>query len=296
VALQVFSAPNAFPLGANYRRTPRAPDLLAPLAIASGWPARTWTSPLRRALHQAGALRRLAGASGGRLRVVESRDDLADLDGTTGALLSLEGIHGVRDDLRAIDALFDAGFRIFGIAHMSDTALAGSAHGWRRGGLTAPGIRVIRHLESRGAIVDLAHASERTIDDVLDTLERAPLVSHTGVRGTCPGPRNLSDRNLERIAARGGLIGIAFFPAAVGGRTAAAVATAIRHAVAVAGADHVALGSDFDGAVPVPFDAARLVELTAALLEAGLDADAVARVMGLSARRFLSDALPRARV
>ncbi len=294
VALQVFAAPNRFPLGANYHRTPPGPDLMTAVAVGAGWPPATWLSPLSRALHQARTLRRTAASSAGRLCLVETRDDLDSPRGATGAVLAIEGLYGTGSDPAAVDRLFDAGFRIFGLAHMSDSDAAGSAHGWRKTGLTDFGRRVLDRLDERGAIVDLAHASERTIDETLESLARPPIVSHTGVRGTCPGNRNLSDRNLERVAGRGGLIGIAFFPAAVGGLDVGAIVRAIRHAVAVAGAEHVALGSDFDGAVRVPFDSARLDALTGALLESGLGEDDVERIMGRNALDFLLGALPPA--
>ena len=63
--------------------------------------------------------------------------------------------------------------------------------------------------------------------------------------------------------------------------------------MSVVGPDHVGLGSDFDGAVPTPFDASGLVVLTAALLAEGLDEATIASVMGGSAIRLLREALAR---
>jgi microsomal dipeptidase-like Zn-dependent dipeptidase len=54
----------------------------------------------------------------------------------------------------------------------------------------------------------------------------------------------------------------------------------------------VALGSDWDGAVTVPFDAAGLVHLTDELLGAGLDEPAIRLVMGENVLRVLGEALP----
>ena len=88
------------------------------------------------------------------------------------------------------------------------------------------------------------------------------------------------------------MIGIGFWPTACGGDDVAAIARSIRYAVGVAGVEHVALGSDFDGAVPVPFDATGLVQLTDALLDAGLADDDIAKVMGGNVRRLLADVLP----
>ena len=118
------------------------------------------------------------------------------------------------------------------------------------------------------------------------------MVSHTGVDGTCPGERNLSDDQLRRIAAHGGVIGIGFWRGATCGEDAASIARAIRYAVDIAGIDAVALGSDFDGAVRTPFDSAHLVELTDALLVEGFTAGEIARIMGLNVREFFLRSLP----
>jgi microsomal dipeptidase-like Zn-dependent dipeptidase len=151
---------------------------------------------------------------------------------------------------------------------------------------------VVARLDSLGAIIDLAHASDATIEDVLTVSTRPVLVSHTGVDGICPGQRNLSDDHLVRIAARGGIVGIGFWKGAVCGEDAAAIARAIRYAVRVAGIDAVSLGSDFDGAVRTPFDAAGLSTLTDALLEEGFTDEEIARIMGLNALEFFMHALP----
>jgi microsomal dipeptidase-like Zn-dependent dipeptidase len=148
-------------------------------------------------------------------------------------------------------------------------------------------------MEDLGMIVDLAHASAATIDDVVAMATKPVLVSHTGVRGTCDSPRNLTDRQLEQVAETGGLIGIAFFRYATCGRDVGSIVRAIRHAVDRVGVDHVALGSDFDGAVRTPFDSAALSVVTDALLAAGCSDRDVAAIMGENVRRFLMEVLPR---
>ena len=143
-------------------------------------------------------------------------------------------------------------------------------------------------------IVDVAHASSATIDDVLAIATRPVVASHTGVRGVADNARNLSDDHLRGIAASGGLIGIGFWSTASGGDDAEAIARSAKHATNVAGMDHVALGSDFDGGVQTPFDASGLVQVTDALLLAGFKDDEVAKVMGGNAIRVLRDCLPAA--
>jgi microsomal dipeptidase-like Zn-dependent dipeptidase len=142
-------------------------------------------------------------------------------------------------------------------------------------------------------IVDLAHASCATLDEVLATATRPVIVSHTGVKGTLDNNRNLSDDQLRRIAATGGLIGVGFWDDAVGPiDDLANVVRAIRHAVSVAGVEAVGLGSDADGATPMPMDASGLALLTEALLEDGFSEVEIRKVMGENQARLYRDLLP----
>ena len=296
VIVQVFSATNSFPLGANYERTPPGIDLVAILAVCNRWPPETWWSPVQRALFQAARLHRLQADSGGVLVPVTRSSDVPDATlakpETVGCLLSIEGLHGLHGSLDGIDRLFAAGYRIFGLVHMTDNEVAGSAHGWRKGGLTPFGRRVVARIDSLGGIIDLAHASTRTIDDVLDTGTRRVMVSHTGVVGTCPGNRNLSDAELDRIASAGGLVGVGFWKGAVCGPDAGAIARAIRYTADRIGVERVALGSDFDGAVVTPFDAAGVRVLVPALASQGFSSSEIAAILAGNALRFLAASLP----
>ena len=207
-------------------------------------------------------------------------------------MLSIEGAHALDGDPANVDVVADAGIRMIGPAHFFDTAFGGSAHGMEQGGLTAKGREMVRRMEARGVILDVSHSSARTIDDALAVSTRPVVASHGGVRGVLDNARNLSDAHLDGIAATGGLVGIGFWPTASGGDDAAAIARSVAYAVERVGAEHVALGSDWDGAVPVPFDAAGVVRLTDALLDVGLDEAAIRAVMGENVLRVLAQALP----
>jgi microsomal dipeptidase-like Zn-dependent dipeptidase len=301
VALQVFSAAVKSPRHLNIERNDDRSDDVTSLALASRWPPRTWRSLPERALFLAGRAHRLAARSGGAFRLIGSREDLAayladrERDGRlTAGVLAIEGAHALGPDLTTLDAFVDAGFRMISPAHFFDTAYGGSAHGIAKGGLTDLGRELVREMEARGLIVDVAHASSATIDEVVTMATRPMVASHTGVRAIADNGRNLTDDQLRGIAATGGLVGIGFWDTATGGRDAASIARSIVHAVSVIGADHVGLGSDWDGAVPVPFDAAGLPALTDALLEAGLDDGTIRAVMGENALRLFAASLPPA--
>jgi membrane dipeptidase len=298
-ALQVFAVTTKVPRHMSYERNDDRSDDISLVALIQGWPRSTWHSLLARAEYQAARLAGFAARSEGRLTLVRSGADLdaflirraADPSLVAG-LLAIEGAHALDDDLANVARLDAAGFRIVGLAHFFDNAFAGSAHGVAKGGLTAAGRDLVAELERRRILVDLAHASTATIDDVVRVATRPVIASHTGVRGVADNDRNLSDDQLRGIAATGGMVGIGFWPTASGGGDAASIARSIAHAVAVIGASHVGLGSDFDGAVPTPFDVSGMAVLTAALLAEGLDEPTIAAVMGVEAFRLLREALP----
>ncbi len=302
VAVQLFSTVTEVPRGYNYGSNRAAGDLVTPLAVASRWPPRTWGSRLARALHEGEKLRRAAAASGGRLVLATTRGELAaalerrarQVEGRRAvvAVLATEGLHALDGRIEALDTLFAAGFLSAGLTHFGDNAAAGSAHGAAKGGLTPLGRAAIREMEERRMIVDLAHASTAAFDDALAMARRPVIVSHTGVSAVCPGPRNLTDDQLRRLARNGALVGIGYWDSAVCERSPRAIARSIRHAAEIAGVRHVALGSDWDGATTVPFDAARLAVLTQALLDEGLGEDVIRAVMGENAIRFLLENLP----
>ena len=222
VALQVFSVVTKVPAGMNYEQNEGTSDRLTILVVAAWWPRRTWSSLTQRALYEAHRLDAAARESNGQLVVVRSRLDLEDfLDaraaGTVGVsgLLAIEGMHAFEGAMDGVDSLIDAGFRMMGFTHFLDNEVAGSAHGVSKAGLTAFGRRVLSRLESEGVVLDLAHASPATITEVLAIATNPVVVSHTGVRATCPGTRNLSDEQIQAVAQNGGVIGIGFWPGAV---------------------------------------------------------------------------------
>ncbi len=300
VALQAFTIFTKSPHGLNFRRNSAdAFDDGSALMFAQLAPMATWTNLTARALYAVRRFDRTVEDSRGRLVPIRSRADLEAYlkrresePAITAGFLGVEGAHALMGDLGNIDVLYDAGVRMMAPTHLFDNDIGGSSAGERQGGLTEKGRELIRRMQRKHMLVDVAHASESTVDDVLAVATRPVVVSHTGVKGTCDNGRNLSDRQLRAIAATGGVVGIAYFDFAVCGTDAAAIARAVRHAADVAGVDHVALGSDFDGAVITPFDSTGLPVLFDALLAAGFSEEEIARIAGGNALRVLRAELP----
>lgn len=304
VALQVFSTVTKTPKRQNYERNSAETDNITLLAVASRWPPRTYGSLLARAVHQGEKLARTAALEPERVLLVRTSAELrnalqrrAEWTGPADGrpvigFLNTEGLHAIEGDLANLDTLFAHGFRMAGLAHFFDNEVAGSAHGEAKGGLTALGRAVLPRMEALGMLVDLAHASPAAFHEALALATRPVVVSHVGVQATCAGPRNLSDDQLRSLAVNGALIGIGFWDGAVCSSSPRDIAKAMRHAVDVAGIDHIALGSDWDGATTVAIGGSDVVQLTQALLDASFTEDEIRAIMGGNAIRFLLANLP----
>ncbi len=299
VALQVFGLPTKVFFGTNIDRTEaHGVDALTVAGIARLSPT-AWQSPMQRALYHAARLAEFARASDGAFILIRDRQDLAHLklaraegEAVIGGVLAIEGAHALESDPANLQRLFDAGYRMIGMSHFFDNDYAGSSAGVEQGGLTPLGRATLAEMEALGITADLAHLSPAAVDDVLALSTRPVVVSHSGVRGTCDNARNLSDEQIRRVAAGGGVVGIGFWQVAVCGLAPVDIARAIQHVVKLVGAEHAALGSDYDGATTVGFDVSGLPEVTQALLDVGLSEAEIRLVLGENVLRVLSTTLP----
>jgi membrane dipeptidase len=154
---------------------------------------------------------------------------------------------------------------------------------------------LVRACYQAGLLLDVAHASKKTFWDMMEVSTTPPFSSHSGAEGVHPHPRNLDDDQIRALAARGGIVGVIFVAAYLGGAfcTLERVADHIEHVARVGGDDCVALGSDFDGFMPLPRglrDAADLPRLTELLWRRGWREPRLSKVLGGNALRYLSSA------
>lgn len=299
VALQVFSSVSKSPKGQNYDSNTDETDNITLLTFAQLQPPKTWTSLLERSRYHATKLHRDAEASNGGLRVIETREDLAELladreagDPVVGAMFSVEGLQNLEGDLSNMDVLYSDGMRMAGLTHFFDNDLAGSMHGVEQGGLTPLGREAVTKMENLGIVVDLAHASHEAVGEILDMATRPVVSSHGGVQATCDENRNLTDEQIRGVAATGGVVGIGYWDAAVCELTPAAVVDAIEHVIAVGGIETAALGSDYDGSTEVAWDTSELAIITQELLDRGRSAAEIRAIMGGNTLRVLAETLP----
>jgi membrane dipeptidase len=298
VALQIFSSVTKTPKGQNYDANGGDSDNITPLVIAQMQPVRTWGSLLERSLWHAEKLDRAANFESSHMRTVITADDVGAVlnirksrKPMLGAMLSIEGLQNLEGKAENLDKLYAAGFRMAGLTHFFDNELAGSMHGLKKGGLTPFGRDIIRRMEAKGMIVDIAHCSQSCVTEILAMSRRPVVSSHGGVQATCKVNRNLSDEHIRGVAKTGGVIGIGYWEGAICDTSPASISAAMKHVRDLVGIQHVALGSDYDGATTVRFDTSKLVQVTQALMTAGFSEAEIRAVMGENAVRMIKAGL-----
>jgi membrane dipeptidase len=219
------------------------------------------------------------------------------------AVLHLEGAEAIDPALEALDQWYEAGLRSLGPVWSRANAFA---HGVPFAfpsspdlgpGLTDAGKALVARCVELGILVDLSHINEAGFWDVA-RLEAGPLVaSHSGAHAICPASRNLTDPQLEAIGESSGLVGIVFATAFLrpdfgddGETPLALIAEHARYVADRIGPEHVALGSDFDGAtIPAELgDVAGLPKLLEALRNTGFSESELEAICWHNWRRVLA--------
>jgi microsomal dipeptidase-like Zn-dependent dipeptidase len=294
VAMEMFTIVSKSPAGQNMKsNSADAFDNITPLTIAKGESPTNWFSLINRTLSQSQDLADFIEVENEKAIFIKSKTDLERLiqarksdKNVIGAMLGIEGAHALEGELDNLDRVYEAGVRMIGLTHFFDNELGGSAHGQSQAGLTDFGKSVVKKMNELGIFVDLAHCSPTIIEDVLAMTTKPVMVSHTGVRGVLDSQRNLSDVHIENIAKNGGIIGIAFFDEAVGTPELPNIIASITYVRDLVGIDYVALGSDYDGSVPVPFDITGFPLLVEGMMKAGFSEVEIKAVMGENVKRF----------
>jgi membrane dipeptidase len=230
-------------------------DGMGAFGLLRGWPPGSRRGPWARCLFQVERLRELCARSHDEVRLTSTIRELEEnlLGDRTSAVLGVEGGQALEGRVERVQELRTRGVRFMSLTHLANNELGGSSSPLMGNEpLTPFGRAVLEAMVASGLSVDLAHASHRTLKGIAEHPTARLFCSHTGVSGASPSWRNLDDAELRLIAERGGVVGIIFATPYLGGREIADVVRHIEHAIDVAGEDAVALGSDFDGMVPLP--------------------------------------------
>ena len=238
------------------------------------------TPSLAAAVEQAGLLHALDRAGHLRLCRTAAEAEAARESGVPGAFLHMEGAEAIDAEFRALEVFAAAGLVSLGPVWSRPN---GFAHGVpfrfpadpdTGPGLTDLGRALVRECDARRILVDLSHLNARGVDDVAAEIDGPLVATHSNAHALCPHARNLTDRQLDMIRERDGMVGVNLATAFLrdDGRmgpldTLEPVVRQFGYLAERLGETRVGLGSDFDGArVPAPIgDAAGLPALADAL-------------------------------
>jgi membrane dipeptidase len=302
------------------------------------WMPGTVTGPkaVNDAVERIAAVHKLAEEMPDQIALCVTADQVrrARRQGKIAALIGMEGGHMINNSLPTLRMYAELGVRYLTLTHGVHTDWADSSGGEpKHNGLTEFGKEIVRELNKRGVIVDISHVSDKTFSDALE-VSRAPMIaSHSSCRALANHPRNMSDDMIKALAAKGGVIQIAYLDAFIDNDVAqyyvkvwprvvqlmpkypgddgfariwkdiavefgprpktswTKIVDQIDHAVKLVGADHVGLGSDFDGGdMPEGMeDVTHLPKITEALLQKGYTERDIKKILGENTLRVMAE-------
>jgi len=215
--------------------------------------------------------------------------------GRKSIMLGIENGIALGGDLRNVSHFADRGVVYITLCHNGDNDLCDSARGNNtHGGVSPFGAEVIGEMNRLGLMVDLSHAGEKSFYDALDISQTPIVCSHSSCRALCDHPRNLTDDQMRRLAAKGGVMQVTLYHGFLVSDGQATILDAMRHlehAISIMGIDHVGLGTDFDGdgGILGLRDSSELLQFTRQLLSRRYSEDDIQKIWGGNFLRVMAD-------
>ncbi|WP_066365255.1 dipeptidase [Neobacillus fumarioli] len=169
--------------------------------------------------------------------------------GQIGAMLTLEGVDAIGNDITKLETLYRLGVRSVGLTWNNANLAADGAGEPRGAGLTLFGKRIVQLNNKHQVLTDVSHLSEKAFWDVME-LADYPIASHSNAKKLCNHPRNLTDEQATAMFQKGGLIHVVYNPPFVKTTGKATISDLIKHIdhfCSMGGVKQIGFGSDFDG-------------------------------------------------
>jgi membrane dipeptidase len=255
------------------------------------------------------------------MRVLSAKDAIKAADShKVGVIMSIEGAaRWLEGRIETLAIYHRLGIRLVGITHGEGGSepqyLQGTQSLYRpctpdereqdrknAGGLTPFGREVLKAENDMGIVTDLSHINDKAFYDVLELSSRPLIMSHTAVFSLCPHARCMTDDQIKALAAKGGVMGIAFAPMFIDPdpqkATIDRVVDHILYAADLAGIDCVGIGTDYDGlgtTPPVIPEVSQLPNLTQAMLARGLTEEEIRKIWGGNFLRVIRQTVDQAK-
>ena len=231
--------------------------------------------------------------------IAYTADDLVRLkkEGKKAIFIGIENGYGIGKDIRNIARFQKMGVNYITLCHTKDNDICDTSsdtkHEWN--GLSPYGREVVKEMNRLGVLVDISHVGEKTFWDVIQLSDQPIIASHSSVQALCYHDRNLTDKQMQAIANKGGVVQICLVDLFVNKDTKKAnLEDAMNHidyAVKVAGIDHVGIASDFDGGGGLIGcrGSNDMINITVKLLERGYTESDISKIWGGNFLRVLTD-------
>ncbi len=243
-------------------------------------------------------IERMAQGYKGHVRIAKTPAELYrnKANGLKSIMLGIENGYAIGKDLDNIQAFRSRGVVYMTLCHNGDNDICGSAKKSESGGggVTPFGEAVIKEMNRTGMMVDLSHASEKSFYDAVEISSKPIVCSHSSARALCDSPRNLTDDQMRRLAATGGVAQVTFYNGFLRTSGQATIIDALEHLdhmVHVMGIEHVGIGTDFDGdgGVPGLDSASELINFTRRLLARRYSHEDIALIWGKNFLRVMEE-------
>ena len=220
--------------------------------------------------------------------------------------IGMENGYPVGTDISLIQTYYDLGARYITLCHWANNDICDAATdpaGPEHNGLSGFGRQAVTEMNRLGMMVDISHASDDTVLDVLEVSTAPIIASHSSARAVYDHPRNLPDELLQKIAQKGGVVQatIEYVKAHDSYEraelpTVAEFVDHIDHIVQVAGIDHVGIGTDFDGGGELTdcYDVSEMGTITRELVKRGYTAAQIEKIWGGNLMRVFREVRERA--
>ncbi len=172
--------------------------------------------------------------------------EVARCQGKLGLIYGFQDATPLGEDLDRVDMFRNLGVNIFQLTYNRRNLVGDGCLEPGNAGLSTFGRKLVAKLNERKALVDLSHAGERTTLEAIDASQVPIAISHTGCAALAPLPRNKTDKELKKLADKGGYVGIYLMPflRSKGQPMAVDLIAHLEHALDICGEDHVGIGSD----------------------------------------------------
>ena len=217
----------------------------------------------------------------------------ARAEGRLAAILAVENSDALEKSPHVLPLLYQLGVRAMTLTHSTRSWAGDGCEVEGGSGLTGFGRQLLAQMNELGVVVDVSHLNEPGFWDVAQAAQAPFMATHSCCRALCDHPRNLRDDQLRALAEKGGVVAITFVPDFIDAHnpTFRGLLDHIEHAVAVAGIDHVGLGSDFDGGGLLLEDATCLPDIAVGLAKRGYAEADIRKILGANQLRFLQQVI-----